>query len=153
MELKHICLLRKAQYSKTHLMRLFYTVRLKMYSKKSLIQIPPKTQIGDGFYIGHSGRVIINPESVIGKNVNIGTGVTVGMQNRGKKSGAPSIGNRVWIGTNAVVVGNIKVGDDVLIAPLSYVNFDVPDHSVVIGNPGKIIPKQNATEGYVCNLI
>ena len=153
MEIRHISLIRKAQYSKTSFMRLYYTIRLKMYSKKSLIRIPPKTQIGDGFYIGHSGRVIIHPDSKLGENVNVGTGVTIGMQNRGKNMGAPQIGNRVWIGTNAVVVGNVKIGDDVLIAPLSYVNFDVPDHSVVIGNPGKIIPKENATEGYVCNLI
>ena len=52
-----------------------------------------------------------------------------------------------------MVVGNVKIGTDVLIAPLAYVNFDVPDHSVVIGNPAKIIHKDNATEDYVCNRV
>ena len=43
--------------------------------------------------------------------------------------------------------------NDVLIAPLAYVNFNVPDHSIVIGNPGKIIPKENATQGYIQNRV
>ena len=63
------------------------------------------------------------------------------------------IGDNCWIGTNAVIVGNVKIGSDVLIAPLTYVNFDVPDHSIVIGNPGRIIPRENATKEYVCNRI
>ena len=46
-------------------------------------------------------------------------------------------------------MGNIKIGNDVLIAPLSYVNFDVPDHSIVVGNPAKVISRENATEGYI----
>lgn len=54
-----------------------------------------------------------------------------------------------FIGINSVIVGNVQIGDDVLIAPNSYVNFDVPDHSVVIGNPGIIHHKENATENYI----
>lgn len=50
-------------------------------------------------------------------------------------------------------MGKVKIGNDVLIAPGAYVNFDVPDHSIVIGNPGKIISKQNATEGYIASPI
>ena len=50
---------------------------------------------------------------------------------------------------NATVVGNVTIGDDVLIAPGAFVNFDVPSHSVVIGNPAQIHHKENATEGYV----
>lgn len=102
-----------------------------------------------GFYIGHCGRIIINPRTVLGKNINIATGVTIGQENRGKRKGCPIIGDNVWIGTNAVIVGNITIGTDVLIAPLAYVNFDVPDHSIVIGNPAKIIHRENATEGYI----
>ena len=68
---------------------------------------------------------------------------------RGKRKGVPTIGNRVCIHSNAVVVGNIKIGDDVVIAPNAFVNFDVPDHSIVIGNPGMIKHKENATEGFI----
>ena len=59
------------------------------------------------------------------------------------------MGDDVRIGSNAVVVGKIIIGNDVLIAPNAYVNFNVPSHSIVIGNPGKIISSDNATEGYI----
>ena len=54
-----------------------------------------------------------------------------------------------FVGIYATVVGNIRIGDDVLIAPNSYVNVDVPQHSVVIGNPAVVHHKENATEGYI----
>lgn len=59
----------------------------------------------------------------------------------------------MWIGTNAVVVGNVHIGNNVLITPLAFANFDVPDNSIVIGNPGKIIPREKATEGYLQNRV
>ena len=77
----------------------------------------------------------------------------IGCENRGKRKGAPTFEGKCWIGANAVVVGNIKIGEDVLIAPLSFVNFDIPPHSIVIGNPARIIHKENATEEYVCNTV
>ena len=92
---------------------------------------------------------MINPKTIIGKNCNIAQGVTIGQQNRGKNEGSPEIGNEVWIGPNAVIVGNIKIGNNVLIAPNSYVNFDIPSDSVVTGNPAKVYPNENATEGYI----
>ena len=148
-ELKYIQTFRKAQASSNALSRTYYKLKLRRLSIKSQIQIPASTQIGEGFYIGHSGRVIINPNAKIGRNVNIATGVTIGQENRGKRKGVPTIGDHVWIGTNAVIVGGITIGSDVLIAPLTLVNFDVPPHSLVIGNPAKIIQRENATEGYI----
>lgn len=59
----------------------------------------------------------------------------------------------MWIGANAVVVGRIQIGSDVLIAPGAYVNFDVPSHSIVVGNPAKIVAKENATEKYIKNTV
>lgn len=153
LEIKYISLFRKANTCKFLPLKLFYTLRLMRLSEKTQIQIPARTSIGEGFYIGHLGRVVINPNAKLGKNINIAAGVTIGMENRGKRKGSPTIGDNCWIGTNAVVVGNIKIGSDVLIAPLSYVNFDVPDHSIVMGNPAKIIPRENATEHYVCNRV
>ena len=88
----------------------------------------------------------------IGDNLNIAAGVTIGKTNRGDKMGVPTIGNKVWIGTNAVIVGKITIGDDVLIAPNAYVNFDVPSHSVVIGNPAVIHEREEATKGYINRL-
>ena len=68
----------------------------------------------------------------------------------GKRGGVPTIGNRCQIGANAIIVGGIQVGNDVLIAPGALVNFDVPDNSIVIGNPGQIITKeQSPTTKYI----
>ena len=152
-ELKYLALFRKANGCKLKPLKLYYTIKLKRMSHKTHIQIPARTQIDEGFYIGHSGRVIINPEAKIGKNVNVSTGVVIGYENRGKRKGAPTIEGNCWIGANSVIVGNVTIGEDVLIAPLTFVNFDVPPHSVVIGNPAKIISKENATEDYICNKV
>ncbi|MBQ4517851.1 MAG: serine acetyltransferase [Clostridia bacterium] len=153
LELTYISVFRKANVCKFLPLKIFYMVRFWYLSNKTKIQIPARTTIGEGLYIGHLGRVIIHPDAKLGRNLNIATGVTIGATNRGEKKGTPVIGDCCWIGTNAVVVGNVKIGNDVLIAPLTYVNFDVPDHSIVLGNPGKIIPKKYATEGYVCNRV
>lgn len=152
-ELKYLALFRKVQSCTFKPLKAFYTVKLKLMSHKTQIQIPARTDIGEGFYIGHTGRVIIHPDAVLGKNVNVGTGVTIGYENRGARKGAPKIEGNCWIGTNAVVVGNVKIGEDVMIAPLTFVNFDVPAHSIVIGNPAKIIQKENATAEYICNKV
>ena len=153
LELKYISAFRKANMCKFLPLKIFYMLRLMYLSNRTQIQIPARTSIGEGFYIGHLGRVVINPDAKLGRNINIATGVTIGVQNRGEKKGAPQISDNCWIGTNAVIVGNVQIGSDVLIAPLAYVNFDVPDHSIVIGNPGKIIPRENATAEYVCNCV
>lgn len=126
---------------------------LDRQSRKYHFQIPYDTNIGKGFYLAHFGRVIIHPKSVIGYNVNVSTGVVIGTQFRGKRKGAPHIGNFVWIGANAVIVGNINIGNNVLIAPGAYVNFDVPDGSIVIGNPGLIRRAPGATLSYINNTI
>ena len=152
-ELKYIALFRKTESCRFKPLKLFYTVKLKLMSYKTQIQIPARTKIGEGFYIGHTGRVIINPDAVLGKNMNISTGVTIGYENRGKRQGAPTFEGNCWIGTNSVVVGNVNIGEDVMIAPLTFVNFDVPSHSIVIGNPAKIIHKDNATDYYICNKV
>ncbi len=153
LEVKYLSLFRKAGTCKFLPLKAFYALRLELLSRKTQIQIRPRTSIGEGFYIGHLGRVIIHPDAKIGKNVNVSTGVTIGTENRGKRKGTPVISDNCWIGANAVIVGNVKIGTDVLIAPLAYVNFDVPDHSIVIGNPAKIISKENATADYVCNRV
>lgn len=147
--LKYMMYFRKYNSKKNKVLKIYYLYKLYKLRAKTFLQIHPSTKIGKGFYIGHNGRVIINRYASIGDNCNIATGVTIGQENRGKRKGYPTIGNRVWMGTNCVIVGNIKIGNDVLIAPLSYVNFDVPDHSIVIGNPAKIIHRDNATTDYI----
>ena len=98
-----------------------------------LVDLSIDCDIGGGLYLGHPHCITINPSARIGQNVNIHKGVTIGQENRGARKGVPTIGNNVWIGINATIVGNIIIGDDVLIAPNTYVNCNIPSHCVVLG--------------------
>jgi serine O-acetyltransferase len=152
--LHFIYILRKSQkYRGKLVLGFFWKIVLRHFQIKYGFQIYPETQIGEGIYLGHWGSLVINPKAKIGKNCNIAQGVTIGQQNRGKNEGFPEIGDEVWIGPNVVIVGGIKIGNNVLIAPNSYVNFDVPSNSVVMGNPAQILPNENAAEGYINNKV
>ena len=131
----------------------YYRWRFKLIKEKKGIDIGYNTKIGKGLYLGHPWNITINSAAEIGDNCNIHKGVVIGQENRGRRKGVPIIGDEVWIGINAVIVGNIKIGNDVLIAPNSYVNFDVPDHSIVFGNPGMIKQVENATKDYINNKV
>lgn len=148
---KYVFIKRACNYYKDKNKILFSVLRviLKKYQIKYGLEIPYETEIGPGLYIGHIGGIVINGKSKIGKNVNILNGVLIGYEPRGKRKGCPVIGDEVWIGSNSVIVGNIEIGNNVLIAPNSFVNFNVPNNSIVIGNPARIIYKEKATEGYV----
>ena len=150
---RYTYLLRLASiYNKKTIKGIIYRYLLRIYSIKYGIQIYPSTKIGKGLYIGHWGTIIVNHNAKIGENCNLSSGVTIGQTNRGEKQGCPTIGNKVWIGTNAVIVGKINIGNNVMIAPNGFVNFDVPDNSIVVGNPGNIIRKENPTKGYIENI-
>jgi len=152
--LHYIYWFRNAQkHPKSSLTGKFYRLILRHYQIKYGFQIYAETEIGEGFYLGHWGTLVINPKAKIGKNCNIAQGVTIAQANRGKNEGVPVIGNEVWIGPNAVIVGNITIGNNVLIAPNAYVNTDVPDNSIALGNPAVITSKMNATEGYINNKV
>lgn len=141
--------LRRYQEAKNPVSKLIYRVLYSFFRKKLHIEISRDTQIGGGLYIGHAYGITINPRATLGMNCNIHKNVTIGQENRGKKRGAPTIGNNVWIGIGVTIVGKVYIGDDVLIAPNSYVNCDIPSHSVVFGNPCIIKPKQDATVEYI----
>lgn len=129
---------------------------IALYRATSLLycnEISYKAEIGPGLYIGHPYGITVNSNAKIGNNCNIHKGVTIGQENRGKRKGAPTIGNNVWIGINSTIVGRISIGDDVLIAPNSYVNCDIPSHSIVFGNPCIIKHSDCATKGYINNAI
>jgi serine O-acetyltransferase len=147
---RYTYLLRHASAFPKHSIRgFFYRALLHHYSSLYGFQILPNTRIGKGLYIGHRGTVVINGGAELGENCTLTHLVTIGQANRGEKKGCPRIGDSVWIGAGAVVVGKIVIGDNVLIAPNSYVNVDVPSNSIVTGNPAVVKQHANATEGYV----
>lgn len=123
---------------------------LQHYTYKFSIGIQFITDIGSGFYIGHFGGVFIYPNCRIGKNCNISQGVTIGNANRGKNKGCPIIGDNVYIGPGAKIIGAVNIGDHVAIGANCVVTKDVPDFGVVVGVPGKVISYDGST-GYVNN--
>lgn len=131
----------------------FSRFMLYRYSRKFGLECSPNVSIGKGLLLGHPYNITIGDGVVIGDNLNIHKGATIGVENRGKRMGAPTIGNQVFIGINATVIRKITVGDDVMICPGAFVNFDVPSHSIVLGNPGTVHPKENATELYIRNCV
>lgn len=146
---QYIYILRHVQLSKNLFSKLFWSICLKLCSFKFGIQIPASTRIAPGFRIVHFGTIVINPKSIIGKNFNISQGALIGNAS-GKRTGTPTIGDNVCMNANSIIIGNVKIGDNVLIAPGAFINFDVPDNSIVIGNPGQIIPqKESPTSKYI----
>lgn len=125
---------------------------LNHYRFRYGFDISPTTAIGPGLYIGHFGGVVISPYAVLGRNINIAQGVTIGATSRGERTGAPTLEDRVWVGANAILVGKITIGREALIGPGAYVNFDVPPSAVVLGNPGKIVSDKGSA-GYVNNVL
>lgn len=123
--------------------KIFWLFCLRLCMYRTGIQIPYMTKIGRGFRIVHFGTIVVNPSTIIGDNFNISQGVLIG-NSSGKNAGSPTIGNNVCINANAIVVGGVRIGNNVLIAPGAFVNFDVPDNSIVIGNPGKIIARSSS---------
>ncbi len=140
------------KYNKKNPLGVLYRMLFALVSSRYNVELPHTTSIGQGLYFGHFKNITINQNTVIGENCNIMQGVTIGNESRGKRKGTPIIGDRVLIGPNSVVVGKIKIGNDALIAPLTFVNFDVPANAVVLGNPAKIIG-DNGSSGYLKNLV
>jgi serine O-acetyltransferase len=125
-------------------------VMVSHYKYKFGIGIQIVTNIGPGFYIGHFGCIFVHPFCKIGKNCNLSQGVTVGSANRGKNKGYPTIGDNVYIGPGAKIIGAVTVGNFAAIGANCVVTKDIPDNAVVVGVPGRVISYQGS-EGYVDN--
>lgn len=113
------------------------------------IDIPFGENIGEGLVLAHGWGITVNSRAVLGKDCVLFKGCTIGSVRSGPRKGVPSLGDRVVVGCNAFVCGGIRIGDDVLVAANAFVDFDVPSHSVVIGNPGVIHHKANPCRDYL----
>ena len=138
---------RHVSLSRNPFSRLFWGILHRRCMFHADIQIPVGTNIGPGFRISHFGGVVVNPDAKIGKNFSIAQGALIGNA-AGKKAGVPTIGDNVMMSANSVVIGGATIGDYAMIAPGAFVNFDVLSNSIVIGNPGKIIPTEKPTDKY-----
>lgn len=111
----------------------------KLIEMTTGIDLPPATTVGRGLYIGHFGGIIISDAAVIGENCDISQGVTIGVAGRGERRGAPRVGDRVYIGPGAKIIGPITIGDDAAIGANAVVVKDLPSNAVAGGVPAQII--------------
>jgi len=100
--------------------------------------------------MAHVGGIHISPQAVLGSNCDVAHHVTVGVSALGRK-GVPQIGHNVYLGTGAVLIGRIKIGDRARIAANTLVMSNVPAGSTVMGVPGRVVmtaaPAAEAAEG------
>ncbi|WP_208609878.1 serine O-acetyltransferase [Desulfofustis glycolicus] len=114
------------------------------------ISLPYNTEIDRGLYIGHYGGIVINHQSVIGKNCNLNHNVTIGATYGGKLSGTPKIGDNVYIGPGSFIIGGIYIGHNVAVGANTVVTKSVPDNGVVAGPLGEVI-SYKGSGNYVIN--
>lgn len=144
---------RLCQYYRKRNKLLFYWFfwRLRRVKYNYGFDISYRTQIGPGLYIGHFGGIVIHGDAIIGENCNLSQGMTIGILNRGKNAGIPKIGDRVFIGPNAVILGGITIGSNALIGANSVVTDDVPENGVVAAPASQLISEKGSNE-YIQNL-
>lgn len=111
--------------------------------RKTGIEIHPGAQIGKGFFIDHGNGVIIGETTVIGDNVTLYQGVTLGGTGKEQGKRHPTIGNNVMISAGAKVLGSFKIGDNSKIGAGSVVLEEVPPNSTVVGVPGRVVKRDN----------
>lgn len=111
--------------------------------RKTGIEIHPGARIGRGLFIDHGNGVIIGETAIIGDNVTLYQGVTLG--GTGKEHGKrhPTIGNNVMISAGAKVLGSFTIGDNSKIGAGSVVLSEVPPCSTVVGVPGRVVKRGN----------
>ena len=124
------------------------TLAYARMSRRWGISISVGCRIGPGFYIGHFGGIVVHGDAVIGANCNISQGVTIGETPRGPRRGVPTLGDEVYIGPGAKIIGRIRVGDRVAVGANAVVTRDVPDDGVAIGIPAHVASLQGS-RGYI----
>lgn len=117
----------------SHVLKMLYLIDKFLVEVLFGITIDVNSNIGPGFYIGHFGGIIVRGD--FGSQCSIGQGVTVGSKGAGKSDGWPVIGDNVYIGAGAKIIGSIKVGNDCVIGANAVVIRDVPGNSLAVGVP------------------
>ena len=106
------------------------------------IEMHPGAQIGKGLFIDHGMGVVIGETAIIGDNVTLFQGVTLGGTGKERGKRHPTLGNNVVVGTGAKILGNIKIGDNVNVGANAVVIRNVPPSSTVVGVPGRVAKRR-----------
>ena len=107
------------------------------------IEIHPGAKIGERFFIDHGMGIVIGETAVIGDNVTLYQGVTLGGTSLQRKKRHPTLGNNVVVGVGAQLIGDITIGDDSKVGAGSVVVTSVPPHATVVGVPGRVVALRN----------
>jgi serine O-acetyltransferase len=107
------------------------------------IEIHPGATIGEGFFIDHGMGVVIGETSVIGDNVTLYQGVTLGGTSHLRAKRHPTLGNNVVVGVGAQLIGDITIGDNTKVGAGSVVVSSVPANATVVGVPGRVVAVRN----------
>ena len=132
------------KYRKAHKLYLkkhYYRARRisQKTARKTGIEIHPGATIGEGLFIDHGHGVVIGETAILGDNVTLYQGVTLGGTGKEQGKRHPTIGNNVLVGAGAKILGSFTIGDTCKIGAGSVVLKDVPPNSTVVGVPGRII--------------
>jgi serine O-acetyltransferase len=113
------------------------------------IEIHPGAVVGKGLFIDHGMGVVIGETTIIGDDVTLFQGVTLGGTGKEKGKRHPTLGNRIVVGAGAKILGNITIGDDVNIGGNAVVIKNVPPNSTVVGVPGRVVRREGRPVGTI----
>ncbi len=107
------------------------------------MDLPSALSVGPGLLLVHGWGIVVNQRAQLGSNVTLFNGVIIGQKDTitaaGRHTDYPIVGNDVWIGPHAIIIGGVTVGDGAIVGPGSVVTKDVPAHCIVVGNPARIL--------------
>ena len=136
----YCCELEKKNLIQKILHSIFY-LRFKLFQERCGIELNQHTEIGYGLRLPHKGNIVIHPKVKIGNLCEIMQGVTIGNNIMKSRDEVATIGNQVMICAGAKIIGNVKIGNTVVIGANAVVNKDIPDYTMVGGVPAKILGK------------
>lgn len=121
---------------------------LIMFTKNDILE---SVKIGSSLFMSNRGGIIVGAQ-VLGDNCTIHHNVTIGLGiGDNNLDDLPVIGNNVWIGSDSVIFGNVRIGDGVSIDRGSVVAKNIPDRAVVAGNPGRIVARDFDNSALLCS--
>jgi len=126
-------------------MKVMHVAGHKFFEAFLQMRLDPNAEIREGLFMTHGGGIYLHPDVVIGRNCSLAHHVTIGASAMGRQ-GVPRIGDNVYIGTGAVIIGKIRIGDGAKIAANTLVINNIPPGATVMGVPGRVVMRGIQTQ-------